>query len=73
MSGSGKYKDNLNFCAYYGAAEENQAKVLELLRKINKKLGAAEKNKEKYKAICTGFSVLVSQSVVFQGKQKFKC
>ena len=39
MSGSGKCKDNLNFCSHYGADE---------------------KNKENVKAICTGFSVLVS-------------
>ena len=51
MSGSGKCKDNLNFCAHYGAAE---------------------KNKEKVKAICTGFSVLVSQSVEFSFSGKTK-
>ena len=62
MSGSGKCKDNLNFCAYYGAAEKNQAK----------KLGAAEKNKQKVKAICTGFSALVSQSVEFSFSGKTK-
>ena len=27
MSGSGKCKDNLNFCTHYGAAEKNQEKV----------------------------------------------
>ena len=27
MSQSGKCKDNLNFCAHYGAAEKNKAKV----------------------------------------------
>ena len=53
MSNSGKCKDNLNFRAHYGPAEKNQPKVQELLRKINKKLGAAEKNKERVKAICT--------------------
>ena len=26
MSGSGKRKDNLNFCAHYGAAKKNQEK-----------------------------------------------
>ena len=35
-------------------------------------LGAAEKNKEKVKAICTGFSVLVSQSVEFSFSGKTK-
>ena len=34
--------------------------------------GAAEKNKEKVKAICTGFSVLVSQSVEFSFSGKTK-
>ena len=38
MSGSGKCKDNLNFCAYYGAAEKNQAKKLGAAEKKNKKL-----------------------------------
>ena len=53
MSGSGKCKDNFNFCDHYGAAE---------------------KNKENVKAICTGFSVLVSQSVEysFSGKTKIQ-
>ena len=61
MSNSGKCKDNLNFHAHYEPAE--------------KRLGAAEKNQEKIKAICTIFSVLVSQSVEFSfaGKTKFKC
>ena len=56
---------------------------MELLRKLSKslgaaeknqekKLGAAEKNKEKVKAICTGFSVLVSQSVEFSFSGKTK-
>ena len=27
MSGSGKCKENLNFCEHYGAAEKKQAKV----------------------------------------------
>ena len=45
MSNSGKCKDNLIFCAHYGP------KVQELLRKINKKLGATEKNKETVMAI----------------------
>ena len=34
--------------------------------------GAAEKSKEKVKAICTGFSVLVSQSVEFSFSGKTK-
>ena len=42
---------------------------MELLRK---KLGDAEKNKEDIKAIRTGFSVLVSQSVEFSFSQKTK-
>ena len=46
MSGSGKCKDNLNFCVNYGATEKQE-----------KNLEAAEKNKEKVKAICTSFSV----------------
>ena len=45
---------------------------MELLRKIKKKIGAAEKNKEKVKAICTGFSVLVSQSLEFSFSEKTK-
>ena len=48
MSNSGKCKDNLNVLAHYGPT---------------KTLGAAEKNQEKVKAICTSFSVLASQSV----------
>ena len=69
MSNSGKCKDNLNFPAHHGPAEKNQPKVY---------LGAAEKNKEKVKAYCTGFSAefFGSQSVEmfsFAGKQKFKC
>ena len=61
-------------CAHYGPAENIQSKVQELLRKIDKKLGAAEKNKEKNKAICTSFSVLTSQSVEFSfaGKTKIQ-
>ena len=64
MSGSGKCKVNFNFCAHYGGAEKNQ----------EKKLRAAEKNKEKIKAICTCFSALVSQSVElsFSGKTKIQ-
>ena len=38
MSGSGKCKDNLNFCMRYGAAEKNQEKKYELLRKTKKLL-----------------------------------
>ena len=58
MSGSGKCKENLNFCVHYGSAEINQAKVLELLRKVKKKLGAAERKKLK-------LSALAFQSVEF--------
>ena len=54
MSGSGKCKDNLNFCVNYGATEKQE-----------KNLEAAEKNKEKVKAICNGFTVIFSQSVQF--------
>ena len=57
-SQSGKFKDNLNFRAHYGAAKRNEAKVQELLRKV--------------KAICTGFSVLASQSVEFSFAGKTK-
>ena len=42
MSHSGKSKDNLNFYVHYRAAEKNQEKSWELLRKVT--------------AICTGFS-----------------
>ena len=37
--------------------------------------GAAEKNKEKFEANCTGFSAdfFGTQSVEMPGKQKFKC
>ena len=38
MSESSKCKDNLNFCAHYGAAEKNQEKNYELLRKMKEKL-----------------------------------
>ena len=64
MSNSRKCKDNLNFCVHYGAVEKNQAK----------NLGAAEKNQEKVKAICTSFSVLASQSIEssFAGKTKIQ-
>ena len=62
MSGSGKCKDNLNFLRALWSCWE----------KSRKKLGAAEKNKEKVKAICTGFSVLVSQSVEFSFSGKTK-
>ena len=81
MSKSGKCRDNLNFRTHYGAAEKTEAKVQELLRKIKKGLGALEKNHEKnqellrkVKAICTGFSVLASQSVKFSfgGKTKIQ-
>ena len=60
MSQSGKCKDNLNFHMHYGAAEKNEAKVWKLLRKV--------------KAICTGFSALVSQLVEFSfgGKTKIQ-
>ena len=57
MSQSGKYKDNLNFSAHYGAAEKNDEKVKELLRKIKKK-------------VAVGFSV---SSSLLKEKQKFKC
>ena len=74
MSNSDKCKDNLNFRSQYAPAEKNQQNVYELLRKINKKLGAAEKNIERVKAICTSFSVLASQSVEssFAGKTKIQ-
>ena len=48
---------------------------MDLLKKINQSLGAAEKNQEKVKAICTtSFSVLASQSVEssFAGKTKIQ-
>ena len=46
--------------------------VKKLLRKTKKMLGAAEKNKEKVKAICTGFSGLDSPSVEFSFSGKTK-
>ena len=44
------------------------------LKRIPKSLGAAEKNQEKVKAICTSFSVLASQSVEssFAGKTQIQ-
>ena len=45
------------------------------LKLLSKSLRAAEKNKEKVEANCTGFSAnfFGTQSVEMSGKQKFKC
>ena len=64
MLGSSKCKDNLIFFANYGAAEKNQAKVYELLRKIMKKF--------RLSALASQ-SLKIRLSSVLQGKQKFKC
>ena len=45
------------------------------MKLLSKSLKAAEKNKEKVEANCTGFSAdfFGTQSVEMPGKQKFKC
>ena len=60
MSRSVKASKTFEFLRAFGAAEKSK--------------GAAEKNKEKIEAICTGFSAefFGSQSVL-PGKQKFNC
>ena len=66
MSRYGKMLRTFEFLFVFGVAEKIQAKV-----SAEKSQRAAEKNKEKVEAKCTGFSAefFGSQS----GKQKFKC
>ena len=59
MPNSGKCKDNLNFRAHYRPVKKIQTKGL----------GAAKKNKEKVKAIWTGFSAC---RVLFCRENKFQ-
>ena len=75
MSRSSKVLRTFEFLCVFGAAEKNPSKSL---RAAEKSQGATEKNKEKVKANCTGFSAefFGSQSVemfCFARKQKFKC
>ena len=62
MSRSGKVSRTFDFLRVFGAAEKKPSKSLRAAEKCQ---GAAEKNKEKIEANCTGFSAefFDSQSV----------